>query len=96
MHQIAKINHCETSILGGNGTGVKLAARRGCRYPECDSAWNRLAVLFQALVGGGDVFGQALGFGKRSAVGHAARQHRYNGRKASFWFMPKENIEMRA
>jgi hypothetical protein len=26
MHQIAKINHCETSILGGNGIAVKLAA----------------------------------------------------------------------
>jgi hypothetical protein len=26
MHQIAKINHCETSILGGNGIGVKLTA----------------------------------------------------------------------
>jgi hypothetical protein len=25
MHQIAKINHCETSILGGNGIAVKLA-----------------------------------------------------------------------
>jgi hypothetical protein len=24
MHQIAKINHCETSILGGNGIAVKL------------------------------------------------------------------------
>jgi hypothetical protein len=23
MHQIAKINHCETSILGRNGTAVK-------------------------------------------------------------------------
>jgi hypothetical protein len=26
MHQIAKINHCETSILGGNGIAVKLTA----------------------------------------------------------------------
>ena len=25
MHQIAKINHCETSILGGIGIAVKLA-----------------------------------------------------------------------
>jgi hypothetical protein len=25
MHQIAKINHFETSILGGNGIAVKLA-----------------------------------------------------------------------
>jgi len=24
MHQIAKINHCETSILGGKGIAVKL------------------------------------------------------------------------
>jgi len=27
MHQIAKINHCETPILGGNGTAVKLLER---------------------------------------------------------------------
>ena len=27
MHQIAKINHCETSILGGIGIRVKLANR---------------------------------------------------------------------
>jgi len=25
MHQIAKIKHCETSILGRNGIAVKLA-----------------------------------------------------------------------
>ena len=29
MHQIAKINHCETSILGGKGIAVKLAERVG-------------------------------------------------------------------
>jgi hypothetical protein len=28
MHQIAKINHCETSILGGNGITVKLRTLR--------------------------------------------------------------------
>jgi hypothetical protein len=27
MHQIAKINHCETSILGGKGIAVKLVDR---------------------------------------------------------------------
>jgi hypothetical protein len=31
MHQIAKINHCETSILGGNATAVKLAIFVGAR-----------------------------------------------------------------
>ena len=28
MHQIAKINHCETSILGGNGIAVKLVGEQ--------------------------------------------------------------------
>src|SRR5580693_191082 len=32
MHQIAKINHCETSILGGKGIAVKLVASYSRRH----------------------------------------------------------------
>src|SRR5271155_1778368 len=97
MHQIAKINHCETSILGGNGIAVKLAALRGHRYPLCDSGWNGIAVFLEALnVTGDRVFGHTLSFRERSPVGYASGQHRNNGCEAALWLGPEHHIEVTA
>ena len=97
MHQIAKINHCETTILGGKGIAVKLTARQTQPSRVLDSGWNSRTVLLETLeVRGDGVFGHALGFGKRSSVGYARRQHRHQGGKTTLGFGPKHDIEVGA
>lgn len=51
MHQIAKINHCETSILGGNGIAVKLT-RVICQRAGFRFVWQLFGA--QDLVAGED------------------------------------------
>lgn len=54
-------------------------------------------MLLEALdVAGDSVFGHALSFGERSAVGYASGQYGHNGCEASLWFGPEHDIEVTA
>jgi hypothetical protein len=53
MHQIAKIHHCETSILGGNGIGVKLRHAHRMSVNLCKGITFGCKSLLVGIEGGG-------------------------------------------